>query len=285
MPDVPYRRRPSSGLVWFLRITLLLLAISIAGLFFLRGDFPGWLTRVLNLKPPAARPDRVRVPVAAGMIRPYQLLREDDLRFVPTERSQVPPGAVLDPKAILGRRVLHAMLPGQHFTKAALADPGRITDILPPGWVATRLDPAALGGPVDLLEAGSAVALLACPRDGGKVSLITRRTIVLFGPPEARSGKDRPGRLVLMMPARDQIRLVKALYGSKIHVMLLSGSGGDLPVEAFSSEAVPGSTPPIQIIRGTRLENEQPASVNAGRGAVPEEVESPGEDPGNGKED
>ncbi|MBV8545366.1 MAG: hypothetical protein JO093_24525 [Acidobacteria bacterium] len=227
------------------------------------------------------RSTSIRIVAARGAIRNGDKIDASRLGFATVPKSAVPPGAILDPAAIIGRVLQRPVAEGKAITTADFVPSGPVmwlADAPPEGRVVITVSVPGTLLPVQQLRAGDQMEVLAVTTQGH--SHVIARDAYLLGsimgkqaPPRNNTLESITGRgeqhasvsvvgLVLAVRPQDASpiaaaqgvgeRLTFVLHGSR---EIQSGRLLDVtPVSHASHDAAPKTPDQVELISGSKRE-------------------------------
>jgi pilus assembly protein CpaB len=165
-------------------------------------------------------PPTIRVVRATSQLAAGSVVSAQDVAVSDVAEDAVPNGALVDPAAVINRRVLGPVAEGQVLTQLHVF--GRQADVYP-GHVVAPLripDPEVAA----LLEPGSRIDVIAADPDGGTAKVVANDVKVLTIPPPRSAEADRTpadGALILVeVDERTATVLAEAAAATRISLVL-----------------------------------------------------------------
>jgi pilus assembly protein CpaB len=175
------------------------------------------LSAVAAAAPPA--PPTLRVVRATTDLTSGAIIRSSDITVSSIAEDALPRGALVDPTAVVGRRLIGPVADGQVLT--ALDLPGTSWG-MGPGHV---IAPLRLADPevAALLLPGALIDVIAADPEGGQANVVATRVRVLTvpAPPASEAVSAADGALVLVdVDAQTATLLAEAAASTRISVVL-----------------------------------------------------------------
>lgn len=271
MPDVPlHSRRPQSAR-WAIRVGLLVLAaaiaLSIASFGRLRETLVTWWNRGPQ------QDDTEEIVVAKEPIPAYSTIYQSKLQLLRRKKEHLPASAIRNAKDAINRVLVQDLPANEPILEEYLAKSGSLPGIagaLKHGWGTVTFDASRVGGPVRLLQRGSAVAVLATwDPPPGKEGAVPLTSICCQGaevlmpalphPPEAKSPVT--DQVTLQMPADDVVKVTEAAGRARLTLVALPRLPGPTDPKLQGSTIRPQTdlTPYIEVIRGSQSSMQGPS--------------------------
>ena len=228
-----------------------------------------------------SRATYARVVMAKRALRAGDRIDASILGFASVDKAAIPPGAVLDPAALIGRTIQRPVTEGKPITATDFSPPATPTIWLaespPPGRVVVTVSVPGTLLPVQQLRLGDQFELLAVSKEG-KSRIIARDAYMLGSimakrqPPKNSVDSLSPSRdvhpvsvvvgLVLAVRPQDASPIVQAQgIGENISFVLhgkreiLSGHLLEIPTTvASTAHDVPKAAPQVELISGSHRE-------------------------------
>jgi pilus assembly protein CpaB len=168
-----------------------------------------------------AGPPTLRVVRATGLLAAGSVVSASDVELAEVVEAALPRGALSDPEAVIGSRLVGPVAERQVLTEVdllsrhAAADAGHVVAPL-------RLADSDLGA---LVQPGALIDVIAADREGGGANVIATAVRVLTVPPpprdDDRTGSTESGALLLVeVDSKTATLLAQAAASSRISIVL-----------------------------------------------------------------